>query len=337
MSGSLDEIRAQIAAEEAAKLEADNQEAPEVEEKTVEDENDDTTDKAEGDEQVDTEDDEVDSIDLTLDDEPQVTKPTPEQALVFKLTKEKKKRKEASDELEKLKAENEALRQGQQVIAPTQAPVRQEAANQYSYPPVPLLYENGVNTPEQYQQAYMNWSQECRNIDQQRAQQDTARVNASKETEARAHRLAERSTKFIQENKIKADVAIDTIQDGVQGLQDVLGVEGAALDMLDTVGDGSDKLAYYLGKNPDALTTVKKLFEDDPRGFKVATWLTKTALKLNRSNTKISKAPEPDEALRGDGSTATANALQKQYDAETDWDKLRQLKAKAKDLGITLK
>lgn len=323
MSG-LEELRA-MAAEEAEPVEV---ETPEVEPEIVEDENDTIEAEPEAEE---AEDEEVDSIELTLDDEPKPTKYTPQQSLVHKLTKEKKKRQEATTELEELKAEIEALKKGQQVTAPVQ-PVKAPANS--GYPPVPLLYENGVNTPAEYQQAYQNWTIECRNIDQRNAQQDTARVNASKETEARANRLAERSTSFIKENKIKADMAISTIQDGVQGLDGVLGVEGAALDLLDNIGDGSDKLAYYLGKNPDALATVKKLFEEDRRGFKVNTWLTKTALKLNRNNSKVSKAPEPDEALSGDGSTVTSGAWQKKYDDAKDISKMLEIKRQAKAAGV---
>ena len=326
MSG-LEELRAQAAAEEAAESEqsTEDQLDLEVEEAEKSDESETAVETEES--------EEVDEIDLSLDDEPQVTKPTPEQALVFKLTKEKKKRQEATSELEQLRAEIEALKAGSKStpVAPQQAPTSN------LYPPVPLLYENGINTPEAYQQAYMQWSQECRNIDQRNAQQDQARTNAERETQARAERLAQRSVEFITANKIKAEIATDTIQAGVQGFDEVLGIKGAALQILDNIGDGSDKFAYYLGKNPDALATAKRLFSEDPSGIKVAQWATNTAGKLNRKNSTISKAPTPDEPLAGDGSTAMASKLQALYDKETDFAKLREIKAKAKGLGITLK
>ena len=327
MSG-LEALRAEIAAEEeAAKSQKPTEEVtPEVDEVETAEE----ADPIESDEG-----EEVDEIDLGLDDEPQVTKPTAEQSLVFKLTKEKKKRQEANSELEQLRAEIEALKAGKQITAPVQAP--RQAPSNNEYPPVPLLYENGLNTPEAYQQAYNQWSRECRNIDNRRVQQDQARVHAEKANSERAQRLAQRSVEFITANKIKPDLATNTIQAGVQGLDDVLGVEGAALDLLDNIGEGSDKLAYYLGKNPDALETARKLFQDDPRGFKVNTWLTQTAGKLNRKNTNISKAPAPDEALRGDGSSSAGALLQSQYDKESDFNKLRELRTKARELGITLK
>ena len=159
-------------------------------------------------------------------------------------------------------------------------------------------------------------------------------IQAEQDTTARAQRLAQRSAEFITANRIKPDLATSTIQAGVNGLDDVLGVQGAALDLLDNIGDGSDKLAYYLGKNADALAMAKKLYDEDPRGFKVNTWLTKTAGKLNRKNTKISNAPAPDEALKGDGSTATAGAWQKKYDDAKDVPAMIKIKSQARAAGV---
>lgn len=284
------------------------------------------------------ESDEVDEIDLSLDEEEdKQSKPTPEQALVFKLTKEKKKRQEATSELEKLRAENEALKSGQYKAPQQPVQTQNNLATANGYPPIPVMYEDGVNTPEDYRRAYDNWSQEIRRIDQQRAQAQESTVQAQRQNEERANRLANRAASFISSNKIKADNATNTIQAGIHGLDEVLGVDGAALDLLDTIGDGSEKLAYYLGRNPDALATAKRLFEEDNRGFKVNTWLANTAFKLNQKNTKhISKAPAPDAPLTPDGSSTTAAALQAKYDKETDFVKLKSISRKARELGIKL-
>ena len=327
-------LREIVAAEEAEAAEIENEAVEPIE---VETESEDTEQPAEA--ETVTEDEEVDEIELTLDDEPQVTnKYTPEQALVHKLTKEKKKRQEATSELEQLRAENEALKAGRQPQAVTQPIVSAVTSPQAEPPKPPVLYENGITTPAEYQVAFEQWWKDRAAYDQHQHYQTQQTVKAQQDTQARAQRLAERSAEFIQSNKIKAELATNTIQAGVQGLDEVLGVDGAALDLLDNIGDGSDKLAYYLGKNPEALATAKKLFDDDPRGFKVNTWLTKTAGKLNRKNSTISKAPAPDEALNGDVSVESGHAksLQKQYDKETDFKKLREISRKAREAGIKL-
>lgn len=323
MSG-LQELRDQIAKDE------EQESVEKVEEPILEEEVDEESVETEPSEDEST--DEVDEIDLSLDDEEdKQRKPTPEQALVFKLTKEKKKRQEATSELERLKAENEALKSGQY-----RAPQNTVAA-QNGYPPVPVLYEDGVNTKEDYQRAYSNWVERCRQIDQERAQTQQLSADVQRQNQERASRLAERASGFIKTNKIKADNAIETIQSGIHGLDEALGVEGVALDLLDTIGEGSERLAYYLGRNPEALATAKRLFNEDKRGFKVNTWLANTAFKLNQKNTKhISKAPAPDAPLTPDGSSVTAAALQSQYDKETDFSKLRELSRKARELGIKL-
>lgn len=326
----LQELRDQIAKEEEQPQEAET--TTEVDEPELEIEAEDEAATVESDES-----DEVDEIDLSLDDDEdsKQTKPTPEQALVFKLTKEKKRRQEVASELEKLKAENEALKAGQYRAPPTQQP--QQVDDQFKYPPIPVLYEDGINTPDQYRKAYEEWERQRQDIDRQRQQRDQQSINAVRLTQERAERLATRASGFIKSNKIKPDMATSTIQAGIQGLDEALGIDGVALDLLDMIGDGSEKLAYYLGKNPQALAMAKQLHSEDPRGLKVNTWLANTAFKLNQKTKHISKAPEPDTPLTPDGPSASAAALQAKYDKTSDFTEMRELRKKAEKLGITLK
>jgi len=278
---------------------------------------------------------EVDEIDLKLGDESdQSPKYTAEESLVFKLTKQKKKLKAADSRLEELERENEALKAARyQPVEPQ--PVQAPAAI-----PFPDLYEAGIDGDKaKYSQKVHEYIQAVNQQSTQAQAHNQSVINGNKKSEERAHRLAGRASEFIKTNKIKQDSATSTIQAGIQGLDEVLNTDGAALELLDNIGAGSEKLAYYLGRNKDALATAKKLFAEDPRGFKVNTWLATTAMKLNQKNTQhISKAPAPDEALTGNGSSGASSAkLQSMYDKETDVSKLVKLKQQARGLGITLK
>lgn len=327
MSG-LEELRAGKAAEDAV----------EVEETTLEVEAE--IEEAEP-APVEEETEEVDEIDFHLEgEEPQASKYTPEQSLVHKLTKAKKQRKEAVSEVEELKRTVEAL-QAQMTQAP-QVQAQPQMAQVPAYTPkAPELYDADIGGDRaKYDAAMYRYTQGSYQLMQQQSQaevQQTQQAAAHEKAQnERALKLAERSTSFIQSNKVKPEAATNAIQAGVSGLDEALGVEGSALGILEMIGEGSEKLAYYLGKNSEALNTVKQLIAKDPNGLSAVTWLTKTAGKLTRKNQHISKAPTPDEPLTGDGSSATAAKLQSEYDKENDVSKLVKMRQKARDIGITL-
>jgi hypothetical protein len=53
---------------------------------------------------------------------------------------------------------------------------------------------------------------------------------------------------------------------------------------------------------------------------------------------KISGAPEPDQGLKGDALEGVVDStLQKQFDEETDYMKLKEIMRQARERGITLK
>ncbi len=276
---------------------------------------------------------EVDEIELEIEGEeaPKEQKRTPQDALVYKLTKEKKKRKEADSQVDELQRKVEELEARLQ--APKQAPKPQQASE---YPPVPVLYEDGISTREQYNQAYAKWMNDCKAVDQRKAQQSQQRAVHAEQAQQRAERLAERASGFIDSNKLKADKAIDHIQEGVALLDQAAGLEGAGLILLDSVGEGAEKVAYHLSRNKAAMSHVTQLLKEDPNGLKATAWLTKQAEKLKPKKAHISNAPAPDEPLSGDGATATESQLQAQYAKETDVSKLIALKRQARKLGIKL-
>ena len=283
----------------------------------------------------------AEDLELELEGE-EATKPkyTTEETLLHKLTKRGKQLKGAKSELEQLKEENERLKAGYQQPAPV---VQTQPVIEPSAPIFPDLYDAGINGDKaKYSQAVHQYMHDYNNVGTQAEAQTQQQATLAAEDKARAGRLAQRSAAFITEQKqqgrkLSDDKAIEAIQTGTQALDEASGMVGAGLFLLDSVGDGSEKVAYYLGRNPSAVATVKGLLKEDPNGFKAIAWLTKTAEKLKPKGKHISKAPAPDEALEGNGQTATASAWQHKYDTAKDVPSMIKIKGEARKLGITLK
>lgn len=323
MNTNLDDLRKEIA-EDAAKK---------AEEQT--DELDLSVDEPEEAAEPETEEPqaELEDFDLELEDgEPdpdQQKKHTAEQALYHKLTKQKKKRQEAESEVESLRAELNQLK-----AAITQ-PAQPEQDPQSGLPPVPVLYENGVNTPQEYTVAYQNWVNEVNQINAQKAQREASRNAVIKQTQAKADSLAKKASGFIQENNLKPDLVIDAIETATSEISAATGLDDALVVMLDAVGEGAERVAYHLGRNQTSMSKVKQLLSEDPSGMRAISFMTRLTTKL-KPKTQVSKAPEIDEPVKGDGSTQGAKKLQALYDKASDPQEMMRLRKKARELGVKL-
>lgn len=343
---SLEDLRRQAEAEEASTEEVEQLE-PQDNPKSrserlfeLEKERDDNlaeddegiSDKEEGDE---TESEASEDFELELDGEPEPgqQKPSPEEALVYKLTKQKQKAREYKSELEELKAEIAALKSGQSAPQAQPKPQQQEE----KYPPVPLLYENGVDTPEQYQKAYQKWVSDCKAVDQRNAQRSETENQFKRRTEEVTRKLAERVGKFAVEHKIKDERVISAIERATSEIDGATKIEGSLAYLLDAVGDGSERVAYYIGTNDNAMSKVKGLLQEDPTGLRASAYMARLVGQLKPNHrTKTSKAPPPDQPVKGDGSTASAKALQDRYAKTKDPQEMLKLRKKARELGVKL-
>lgn len=331
---SLEELKAQAEAEEETteEEEPEAQDEPEQEEAEDAESEEGSSDEEEGDE---TEDEPSDDFELELDGEPETgqQKPSPEDALVYKLTKQKAKAREYKSELEELKAEIAALKSGQSQPQTQSRP--QQPAQQY--PPVPVLYEDGIDTKEQYTQAYQRWMAECKAVDQRNSQADQQKSEYKRQMEEMTHNLAKRLGKFATEHKIKDDRVVQAAERATSEIDGATKIEGSLAYLLDSVGDGGERVAYYIGTNEGAMAKIKGLLEKDNSGLKAIAEMTRMAENLKpKHSSRTSKAPAPDTPLKGDGSSASAKAIQAKYDKATDPHELMKLRKKARELGVKL-
>lgn len=333
---SLEELRAQ--AEEAEETKA---EQPEAEEETEGVEGDEPEAEQEESEEPEAEEaEESEDFELELEGEStpdQQEKPSKEQVYFHKLMKERDKRKDRDSEVAELRAELEALKSGR-YQAPQQAP-KQPQAPEPEYPPVPLLYENGIDTPEQYSQAYQKWVHECKRIDEQHAQRRQANDQYAKAIREKTEALARRAAKFATEHKVSSDVMAEALNRATDEIDGSTGIEGSLSYLLDAVGDGAERAAWHIGRNAEAAARIKRELQEDPNGFKALATMTRWSEKLKpKHSRKVSKAPKPDQPLRGDGSQSgsIAKKLQSRWDKATKREDLMAIRREAREAGVKL-
>lgn len=87
----------------------------------------------------------------------------------------------------------------------------------------------------------------------------------------------------------------------------------AVEQMISAVGEGSEKVIYHLGLNPEAMEEVARLLQQDNNGHKALSHLGRLAEKLNSQPPKkqISQAPAADRALTGTASASKSSVLKK--------------------------
>jgi hypothetical protein len=107
--------------------------------------------------------------------------------------------------------------------------------------------------------------------------------------------------------------------------------------LIANLGEGSEKVVYHLGINPQALSTFKSSLALDPHGIRAAAYLGELKAKFNSAPiNKLSNAPKPDVALSGT-SSAQVGADHKAYKKAESSGNLQQMltvKRAAKARGI---
>lgn len=335
---SLDDLRAEAEkVEETEEVEQPEQE--EVEEAEAEEP------EAESDESEEPEA-EADDFELELEGEPEPDqqKYDPVQVLQHKLSRERKKKREAREEAdEKVKALEDQIKQLTQMLHGGQQPQQPAPQARSAAEPVfPDLYDDGINGDRQkYDAAVKKYFADMQSYQKRHQEAEQAQNQNREQFESMTKQLAERAAKFASENKVKVDVVADALDKATSEIDQATGIDGALAFLLDSVGDGSERVAYYIGTNANAMGKVKGLLQQDPRGFKAIAEMTRMVEKLKPKHSKrISKAPEPDQSLKGDGSPTSAKKLQEMYDKaseKSDMAKMREIKRQAEKVGVALK
>jgi len=243
--------------------------------------------------------------------------------------------KSQQDEIDRLKAENDALKTGtiKPVNSSLQLPERPK--------------RNAFDSDEAYETALDKYYDEKETIKFNKLQQDH-NVNASQAKEIEALETAvnshyDRAEKLITTSGISPDAfkaADTTLREAIEVIRPGAG-DAIADQMIAILGEGSEKVFYKLGnpKNKALRGELINSLVTDPRGLKLAAFLgEQKALITNVTTKRISKAPPPDGQHQSDADGSDkAKLLKRTYDAahkKNDITGAWNAKKQAKKAGI---
>jgi len=217
---------------------------------------------------------------------------------------------ERDEEIERLKQENEALKSGQ-----TQTPASAE-----QLPPRPKREDFDFDD-DKYDAAIDAWQDkrmdlklaQGQQVSERKGQAATQRENLNQAVDQHYER-AEKLTKdsgITDEVYQQADRAVRSVIESIRpGEGDLI-----ADQLIATVGEGSEKAMFWIGRNKQASEQLQASLVADPSGMRAIAFISKKAAELSAPKQRSSRAPKPAANAQGDASTSSnALALQRKYD-----------------------
>lgn len=225
----------------------------------------------------------------------------PVSAIIKLKSKLKGKISERDEEIERLRKENEQLKTSKPVELPKQ----------------PLAIE--FDTDDEYQAALTDWLKKRDEVSfselENRRNQQTKAQQQQQEVSQAVEQHYERAAGLVEKYGVDPEVyrtADATVRATVEKIRP--GQGDVVVDLLiANLGEGSEKVTYYLGKNSTALNQFRALLHDDPSGLKASVFLGKLSNKLEGTIKKTSRAPAPAASASG-SANVNSGTLKKQYD-----------------------
>lgn len=236
---------------------------------------------------------------------------------------------EKDDEISKLRQEIEALKKPQQPIVSqsVERPNRDDFDDDSEFDAAMSRYED-KRIEERFNRIEMQKKQDL--------QQQQFTVNVKQSVDAHYDRAA----KLVDESGISPEVyqnADRTVRASIDALMPGAG-DHIADQLISNLGEGSEKVMYYLGNNRAALAEFESLLAKDKSGLQAAIYLGKQQQRLISPTRKESNAPAPTREINGDEPISVAagdlkkkyNAAHKKGDAQTAF----KAKRAAKKAGV---
>lgn len=128
----------------------------------------------------------------------------------------------------------------------------------------------------------------------------------------------ERAATLIEKSGIKPEIyqaADTTVRKAVEAINPSLG-DIIVDQVISILGEGSEKVIYFLGRNKAALAKFQSLLESDKSGMKAAVYLGTEKQRLTNPIKPKSSAPGPVTKIKGDApATGVEAKFKKKYDA----------------------
>jgi len=200
------------------------------------------------------------------------------------------------------------------------------------------------DTDEEFDEAFDKYSlsrtEEAINRTRHEDQQKVGQQQAQQKLVEAVDSHYERAEKLIGESGITPETykaADTTVRAAVEAVTPNLG-DMIVDQVISILGDGSEKVLYFLGRNKAALAKFQNLLATDKSGMKAAVYLGQEKQRLTKPIKPRSNAPHPATEVNGDKPlTGAEGRYKKQYDAAHKGGSLQSaydIKKKAKAAGV---
>ena len=160
---------------------------------------------------------------------------------------------------------------------------------------------------------------------------------AQQELEESVNSHYQRAATLAQEANISPEVYQSSDKAVRQAIESAIPGQGdlVADQLISRIGEGSEKVMYFLGRNPSAQIKLQNALRDDPSGISAAIYVGSLKSDIAAPKKKTTNAPKPATNINGDATqTASADKMQKQYGKLKDVQARLDFKRKAKADGV---
>ncbi len=218
------------------------------------------------------------------------------------------------------------------------APPQDHGNGQAKASPVPTLEQ--CNYDEQkYQQAMQQWVTGTVQSQISTVQQTEQQRQQQTQFQQAVDSHYERAAQLAQKHGIKPEVYQRTDLDVRSAIESIRPGQGDVIadGLIAQLGEGSEKVMYFLGRNPAKLAEFQNQLASDPSGLKAAMFLGSLKASALSPPKRPSNAPKPATQIRGDTKPVSGSSLHKQYqsaDRKGDVQAAYNAKKAAKAQGI---
>jgi len=240
--------------------------------------------------------------------------------------------KKHTSEVDELRAEIESLKSG-----PGPQPLNTTKPKREDF------FE--ADDPEEaYTDALLDWKM----ANTAKANQEKSNVEANKRKlqeqqnhiNTRVDEHYDRAAQLTKSNGISEEIYQQADRNVRMTVESVVPNGGDAITdaLISKIGEGSEKVTYYLGRNKAKLAEFEKALRNDPSGIEAAMLLGEVKQNLTAPLKRKSNAPAPAPKLNGDESTTEkAGSLLRKYKEahkNNDGQKAFKIKREARKAGV---
>jgi hypothetical protein len=216
---------------------------------------------------------------------------------------------EKDDLIEKLKLENERLK------TTSETPLKQDTK-------LTRPKEEDFETDEAYLNALDKYTEDKVQAAYEKNMQKTEQLKIQEKEELKrmqeVDRHYEAAAKLIDAANISSEIYQNADKTVRKAVEDIAPKQGDYIveQLISFLGDGSEKVLYYLGRNKTALSKFQNLLVEDPSGMKAGVFLGGEKQRLMSPKKLKSNAPDPAPELVGDEKLSMkGSVLAKKYKA----------------------